>query len=1127
MKWSREAAVEWVKQATGLQVPSAFHFRPDNGRLRPIIRLAGDAGASADAYLRSLLGALGGEEPPSGTAQWVLAWLACASAPTATPADFEELVRSVSPAHHEGPSPRLPGRSADAAHSDSADYAAFSAAAAAAAAHASSTAATSAAAAAADPSAASSSAAAPRTPSGIPLPGTPEGDEEVARALQVDVQDTPARRVTFAERPDDIRRLESQVERLTAMVLALVERSSPPAPQRPSVQETEVFQQDPLDALERGSVQSQPALITPGPGLLDPRVWLSYGPVEKSLLLVHIRDIFAEVLNGSQALANDGQHLLHHLSCILHLMDDTSDQEGMVRLAESTLHRMVVLKTALKAGWSVAADLQKGYHEEDERSPPSSGGRGTRRQQEERVSVSVLDRFPPPPRATSGGRALLLEPPLSNGERERLVGKANSYIGDALALSTRRGVHSVYRRFLEFRRHWETRFGTPLDVPTAVVLFVTRLLSREPNSISTSTAVQYVVNIQSAERRLGRPIESQLVRDFVRSLKRAGALRPAKQAVPATKEDVARAVRLETDPVMRLAITLAWQGAARVDDVLTREARNVTESPDFWSVNWVGSKSDPFRLGQVTGVVLPPEEDETLRSLLRSARPGQRIFAGVTFRRVVAALKRSNQALTGHSLRRGALFRLLKMGVDLDTLQRVSRHATQDALDVPPPAFLEAIRHHGGIGDAPPSDFTPFVTVAYGGDLIVNELAAPPAQRSSEGYLAPITSSFMDLDRLLAMDTHGLLGGVLDVIRSRESFESALVRDASSWHSEAIARGTSRRMLHHLPDLLKYGVAEVAHEHPRVVLPAFTVPKKSGGERFVCDGRKLNAVMPRPPPMLLPSMPDVDRVLSSAVVYLADAKSYFYQFELDEGVRGYFGMNLAGPRGSFVRARLRAMCMGWSWAPAIAQRASRVILPETDGLPWVDNFIIVGDSLAEAEEKFARFARRCREVNCVLNDDEGQYGIPLTQFDLLGLRFDLASSPPRYSMATAWVEKLLRSSELAVFRGGAVSPRAFYRLFGALVWFAYTTRFPLAYARCALSFVQRLSSRLSVGGLQAWDVPVNVPASTAREVESLTATIGENRWVTRVGTRGGQSIRLWSDASSKEWAALLEGEPER
>ncbi|KAJ9473145.1 hypothetical protein DIPPA_23811 [Diplonema papillatum] len=423
MKWSREAAVEWVKQATGLQVPSAFHFRPDNGRLRPIIRLAGEAGASADAYLRSLLGALGGEQPPSGTAQWVLAWLACASAPTATRADFEELVRSVSP-DREDPSPRLPGRSADASHSDSADYAAISAAAATAAARASSTAATSAAAAAADPSAASSSAAAPRTPSGIPLPGTPDGDEEVARALQVDVQDTPARRVTFAERPDDIRRLEGQVERLTAMVLELVERSSPPAPQRPSVQrsmevppppplvdasrvpfgshhagaghvpapfsapqppapaqpvqenpfagqhfsapsQTEVFQQDPLDALERGSVQSQPALITPGPGLLDPRVWLSYGQVEKSLLLVHIRDIFAEVLNGSQTLANDGQHLLHHLSCILHLMDDSSDPEGMVQLAESTLHRLVVLKTGLKAGWSVAADLQKAYHEED------------------------------------------------------------------------------------------------------------------------------------------------------------------------------------------------------------------------------------------------------------------------------------------------------------------------------------------------------------------------------------------------------------------------------------------------------------------------------------------------------------------------------------------------------------------------------------------------------------------------------------------------------------------------------------------------------------------------------------------------------------------------------------------
>ncbi|KAJ9450696.1 hypothetical protein DIPPA_28622 [Diplonema papillatum] len=37
----------------------------------------------------------------------------------------------------------------------------------------------------------------------------------------------------------------------------------------------------------------------------------------------------------------------------------------MVQLAESTLHRLVVLKTGLKAGWSVAADLQKAYHEED------------------------------------------------------------------------------------------------------------------------------------------------------------------------------------------------------------------------------------------------------------------------------------------------------------------------------------------------------------------------------------------------------------------------------------------------------------------------------------------------------------------------------------------------------------------------------------------------------------------------------------------------------------------------------------------------------------------------------------------------------------------------------------------
>lgn len=292
--------------------------------------------------------------------------------------------------------------------------------------------------------------------------------------------------------------------------------------------------------------------------------------------------------------------------------------------------------------------------------------------------MSVLDRFPIPPRRAAGGRPLISEPPLAEGERSKLITSANAYIGDALALSTRRGVHSVYRRFLEFSRHWEMQCGTPLDVPTAVVLFVTRLLSR--GDISKSSAVQYVVDIQSAEKRLGRPLDSQLVRDFVRSLKRAGAMNPTRQAVPATKADVERAIGLEPDPIVRAAVALAWYGAARISDVLSREARHFTEMSGYWSVDWVGSKSDPFRLGQATGVALPMPQSETLRSLIRTTPAQQRVFSGLPFKRVVAALKRAGQSLTGHSLRRGALFHLLRSGVSLDVLRSVSRHSSQDAL---------------------------------------------------------------------------------------------------------------------------------------------------------------------------------------------------------------------------------------------------------------------------------------------------------------------------------------------------------------------------------------------------------------------------------------------------------------
>ncbi|KAJ9469488.1 hypothetical protein DIPPA_24973, partial [Diplonema papillatum] len=1136
----RSGAVSWVKRVVGTDVPSLFSFTANNRRLSTVLKVAREVEGTAEAGLRRLLGALGytdEEAPPEGVAQWVLAWLAVASAPSATEGEFADLLRSSPKA---APPPQTPGHMPlPATPTDS--TAALSPPAARRVSFAESD----------DPDdgdlrdcgstegsrggdsdrmdrlqrqverltelvmAALPTRDSPRpepvpaatthpardAPPGCPAPppvAMPVGSFPAAAATPLDSCPCPAPRQgpLAGQLPPpppliDVSRLPQAVllPGSSCGLLRAIEdaappvyrhhpyaelyqpRAEPPQPYAGSSQPLPDFPEGPPSLGEGGSVQGSPTLLSPGPELLDPQLWVGLSPIEKSLALVHIRDFFADILDAIPSVANDAQHLTNHVTTIMRLMDDTTDPDALVQLGRDTIHRMMVLKTALKAGWSLAGSLQHRHQHEAGRgaarleaaqeaqpeaphptlgrsSSPrrSPGPSADERNQEQGQAVDAVNRFPPP---VSGrcGRPLLSEPPLSPGERNRLVRTANAYVADALALSTRRGIHSVYRRFLEFRRHWDAEADSQLDVPTALVLFVTRLLSR--GDICAASAVQYVVNVQSAEKRLGRPVDSQLVRDFVRSLKRAGAMKPSKQAVPVTKDELHLAVALEADPRVRVALALAWQGAARVDDVLTRKAEHVTESAGFWAVNWVGSKSDPFRLGQVTGVILPPAQDQELRTLLSQTPPGRLLFPDLPFRRVVTALKRANISLSGHSLRRGALFHLLRSGIDLKVIQSVSRHTTLSALmRYLPEAEVPLVRNTArAIGEA----------------------------------LAPISSSFMNLERLTALDSRGLLRGVLDVVRSWESFRSALLPGAEeALMASAITRTTSRRMLRHFPDLVRYGVAEVASGGLRVVLPAFTVDKKSGGQRFVCDGRKLNAIMARPPPMLLPSVHEViDRVLASSVVFLADARSYFYQFRLDADIRPYFGMHLAGPRGRFVQAQLAAMCMGWSWAPAIAQRASRVLLPEADGLPWVDNFVVVGSSLREATSRFDSFVQRCRDVNCELNEDDEQFGAPLREFDLLGLHFELSrfDRPARYRMAESWVSKLLGSPELAMVRLGGVSPRQFYRVFGSLVWFAYTTRFRLAYARCSLSFLQRLASTLA-SDPAAWDVTRAVPPST-------------------------------------------------
>eukprot|EP00754_Rhynchopus_humris_P044440 Rhum_TRINITY_DN4159_c1_g1::Rhum_TRINITY_DN4159_c1_g1_i1::g.13212::m.13212 len=172
-------------------------------------------------------------------------------------------------------------------------------------------------------------------------------------------------------------------------------------------------------------------------------------------------------------------------------------------------------------------------------------------------------------------------------------------------------------------------------------------------------------------------------------------------------------------------------------------------------------------------------------------------------------------------------------------------------------------------------------------------------------------------------------------------------------------------MRRHAGDLLKFGVARCGGRPPRVLLPAFTVPKKNGTARLVLDGRRLNEAMARPPPMQLPRLAELIReVKGHAWASLADGVAYFYQFPLHREVSEFFGMSLGRSRADPAPAvlALSVLCMGWSWAPCVAQRASRV-LTRGLGLAWVDNFIILGGSRAEAAARVATFRARCGAAN--------------------------------------------------------------------------------------------------------------------------------------------------------------------
>ncbi|MCG3775456.1 MAG: hypothetical protein JW395_2296 [Nitrospira sp.] len=383
----------------------------------------------------------------------------------------------------------------------------------------------------------------------------------------------------------------------------------------------------------------------------------------------------------------------------------------------------------------------------------------------------------------------------------------------------------------------------------------------------------------------------------------------------------------------------------------------------------------------------------------------------------------------------------------------------------------------------------------------------PPDARvpRNAGNLAEITKNRLNLGAILAMEPEEGYLDPLRVIMSRRSFKRQL---AGTYRP---ITKVSRYMMHHAAAMEACGVVEPS-ETAINNMPVFTTPKKNLDLRLIQDGRPINIHFAKPPEMFLPRIHDViDRILGAEYVADADGVSYFYQIPLSPEVRDYFGCRLAGGRGLFKQMRFCSLPMGFSWAPCIAQRIANTIISD-HGMAWVDNFFVLGTSLADFKTHRDAFLERAAKANLLLDDHEM---LPKQDLVALGIEFDLRTKC--YRMAPDWALKAVTRLE-EVIASANTTPTEVYKAAGTIVWHSHVTRRRLCNLPELFALVSRLASQIGTGKT-AWDSPLQWPEGVKSEITAHASHLRSNVWISKTEETP-ETAEVWSDASSTHWAFL-------
>lgn len=183
----------------------------------------------------------------------------------------------------------------------------------------------------------------------------------------------------------------------------------------------------------------------------------------------------------------------------------------------------------------------------------------------------------------------------------------------------------------------------------------------------------------------------------------------------------------------------------------------------------------------------------------------------------------------------------------------------------------------------------------------------------------------------------------------------------------------------HLDKMQEWRIVEKVSDGGAIkfTMKYFPVPKGNGVVwRIIIDARITNAVAAKPPKMRIISTRVLVRLILALGTHVfastADFRHWFYQIEIPEGVRGFFG--LASRREGRLNDlyRLVVLAMGFSWSPIIAQSIASLI-----AVPWDDAEFQVWDPRKKGAPRYFNMeGRETRTRDAETDDKESDISPP-------------------------------------------------------------------------------------------------------------------------------------------------------